>query len=237
MGESFNIYCDESCHLENDSCPVMVIGAVWCPTDKSHEIAERIREIKVKHGLSRDFEIKWTKVSPGGKRFYQELIDYFFDNSDLHFRGVVIPKAELHHEDFGQDHDTWYYKMYFVLLEILLSPDCRYNIYLDIKDTRSQGKVQHLREVLCNNMFDFDRKVIHRVQQVRSHEVEQIQLADLLIGALGHLMNRGVSGSLAKQELISLIKHRSDYSLNRTTLVGEKKLNLLHWRPKGQANG
>jgi hypothetical protein len=25
------IYCDESCHLENDHIPVMVLGAVTCP--------------------------------------------------------------------------------------------------------------------------------------------------------------------------------------------------------------
>ena len=31
MAEVFNVYCDESCHLEHDNIPTMVIGAVWCP--------------------------------------------------------------------------------------------------------------------------------------------------------------------------------------------------------------
>ena len=51
MNDTFNVYCDEpkqraltsqlccgkfqSCHLENDHQKVMVLGAVWCPFDKT----------------------------------------------------------------------------------------------------------------------------------------------------------------------------------------------------------
>jgi len=31
MTNIYNIYCDESCHLENDGEKVMVLGAIWCP--------------------------------------------------------------------------------------------------------------------------------------------------------------------------------------------------------------
>jgi len=65
MSQIYNVYCDESCHLENDGQKVMVLGAVWCPLEKSHEIMLRLREIKKKHGLNPKFEIKWTKVSLG----------------------------------------------------------------------------------------------------------------------------------------------------------------------------
>lgn len=34
MSPMFNIYCDESCHLENDGQPVMVLGALSCPTEQ-----------------------------------------------------------------------------------------------------------------------------------------------------------------------------------------------------------
>lgn len=42
----YNIYCDESCHLENDHQKVMVLGAIWCSLDKVKEISKRIREKK-----------------------------------------------------------------------------------------------------------------------------------------------------------------------------------------------
>ncbi len=101
MGNIFNIYCDESCHLENDHQQAMVLGAVWCPLEKTREIAARIREIKVRHGLSTTFEIKWSKVSPAKFIFYKDLIDYFFDVSDLHFRCLIVPdKSKLRHHEF-----------------------------------------------------------------------------------------------------------------------------------------
>ena len=119
MSETFNVYCDESCHLENDHQKAMVLGAVWCPLDKRREIAVRLREIKKKHGLSGSFEVKWTKISPAKREFYLDLVDYFFDNDDLHFRALIVPdKTQLRHDAFpGQDHDTWYYKMYFDMLK------------------------------------------------------------------------------------------------------------------------
>jgi len=60
----YNVYCDESCHLERDHQKAMVLGALWCPMDRSREFSEDIRRLKTKHGLSTKFEIKWTKVSP-----------------------------------------------------------------------------------------------------------------------------------------------------------------------------
>ncbi|HRJ59458.1 MAG TPA: hypothetical protein PLV64_24475, partial [Anaerolineales bacterium] len=80
MNQTYNVYCDESCHLENDHISVMVLGAVWCPLAETQKVAIDIRNIKAAHGLSTSFEIKWTKVSKGQIDFYLNLIQYFFDN-------------------------------------------------------------------------------------------------------------------------------------------------------------
>jgi len=85
----YNVYCDESGHLEHDHLRVMVLGAVWCPLEKAAEIAGRLREIKIKHGLPASFEVKWAKVSPGKLSFYADVLNYFFDDDDLHFRALV----------------------------------------------------------------------------------------------------------------------------------------------------
>lgn len=232
MSEVFNVYCDESCHLENDGEKAMILGAVWCPLDKRKEISERLREKKVEHGLGADFEVKWTKVSPAKKDFYLEFMDYFFDDDDLNFRALIVPdKSALRHEEFGQDHDTFYYKMYFDMLKVILDPKARYHIYLDIKDTQGGAKKDKLHEVLCNNMYDFSREIIERVQLVHSYEVEQLQLADLLIGAISYV-NRGKSGNAAKEALVHRMKQRSGYDLTRSTLLREKKVNIFRWRPK-----
>lgn len=234
MTDTYNVYCDESCHLENDHQKAMVLGAIWCPLDKTREIAIRLREIKQKHGLAPDFEVKWIKVSPAKKDLYLDLVDYFFDDDDLHFRGLIIPdKTLLRHDAFpGQDHDSWYYKMYFDMLKVIFRPDARYRVYLDIKDTRGTQKAAKLHEVLCNNMYDFSREVIERLQQVHSHEIEQLQLADLLIGAISYL-NRDLQGNAGKLALIERMRQRSGYSLSKTTLLREEKINLFRWHASG----
>ena len=229
MGEKYNVYCDESCHLENDHHSVMMLGAVWCPLEKAHDIAVRLREIKASHGMKAGFEAKWTKVSPAKTQLYLDLLDYFFDDDDLCFRALIVPdKSKLAHAAFGQSHDDWYYKMYFDMLKVILSPKAQYRIYLDVKDTKGASKVRKLHDVLCNNFYDFSREIIERVQTVRSHEVEIMQLADLLIGAVSYA-NRGLVTSDAKATLVKRIRQRSGYELTKTTLFQEKKMNLFRW--------
>lgn len=229
----YNVYCDESCHLENDHKNVMTLGALWCPNEIRKDMFNQMREIKIKHGLSKGFEIKWTKVSPAKVDFYKDVLNFFFGEPNLHFRAVVIKdKDQLDHSKFeNQDHDTWYYKMFFYLLNVIFEPHSCYRIFLDKKDTRSGKKIMRLHDVLCNSKYDFSKEIIKSLQSVHSHEIELLQLADLLIGAVGYA-NRGLTTSTSKLELISLIRERSGYSLSSTTLLKEEKMNLFFWVPK-----
>jgi len=229
----YNVYCDETCHLEHDGINVMILGAIWCPKEKLKEINQRIRQIKECNGINAALELKWTKVSPAKVSVYQELVNYYFDDDDLKFRAVIIPdKSKLNHERFHQTHDDWYYKMYFDMLKVIFNPVDKYEVYIDIKDTHSYQKTQKLREVCCNSMHDFSQEVIKRIQPIRSEEVQIMQLVDILIGAVGYANRKfaeNFKGSSAKQEIISLIKKRSGHEMTRTTSLYEEKLNLLSW--------
>ncbi|MBP1617563.1 MAG: hypothetical protein H6Q14_1390 [Bacteroidetes bacterium] len=230
MDDLYNIYCDESCHLENDKEKAMTLGAIWCPYNKKDAIFKKLREIKIEHGLSSSFELKWNKVSMAKIDYYEAVLDYFFDNNDLHFRVLVVPdKSVLNHEIYSQTHNKFYYKMYFDMLKTIFSPHCAYNIYIDIKDTIGAKRVEKLHEVLCNSQYDFSHDVIRKVQQVRSDEVELITLADFFTGAISYLY-RGLNSSKAKLKLIQKIRERSGYSLDRSTLYKEDKFNLFRWR-------
>lgn len=225
----YNIYCDESCHLENDASDVMVLGAVYCPIEKVKSITLDINNIQNKYNLSKFNELKWTKVSNSKIDMYKEIVDYFFENDDLHFRALIVNnKSKLDHERFKQTHDEWYYKMYFDMLKGILIPSQQYNIYLDIKDTQGAYKVKQLQEVLANNMYDFNLKVVRKIQNVRSHECKLVQLADLLIGAICY-KNRDIKTSEAKLDMVEFIKCKSGYSLDKTTLYREEKFNIFVW--------
>ena len=232
MTQLYNVYCDESCHLEGDGIPVMVLGAVWCPHAVRKKIARDIRAIQVQFGLKPDFEIKWTKVSKARQDFYCALVDYFFDTPNLYFRGVVIPdKTKLDHDMFGQNHDQFYYKMFFYVLRNIITNEDRFQIYLDIKDTQGRERLDSLSDVLHNAKCDFDRNAIEHIQHVRSHEMEQLQLTDLFIGALAYV-HRGLTGNEGKLAVIDRIKQRSRKSLVYSTLPTERKFNVFVWEAR-----
>lgn len=231
-----NIFCDETCHLEKDHRPSMGFGAISCPQAKLKFYSNGIQRIKKQHGLDENLEIKWTKVSPAKLSFYKELIDFFLDKPDLEFRALIIPdKSKLDHQKYGSNHDDYYFKMYYQLIHTLLDPSLKYNIFLDIKDTRSHDKVQKLGEFLRASKQDFNKSILENIQTIRSHESQLLQICDLLLGAIC-AANRLETHSQAKIELINHIRNKTNYSLVKSTLLREKKINILIWRSKEDMN-
>ena len=229
-GSSYSIYCDESCHLEHDRSPVMVLGCVWCPTSQIRRISRDILRIKLKHSATG--ELKWTKVSASRREFYLELLDRFLEDHSLRFRALVVTEKErLDHDYFNQgSHDTFYYKMYFYLLRQVLTPPNTYRVYLDIKDTRSAQKVRGLRDVLCNNVYDFDRATIPNIQNICSRESALMQLADFLIGAVGYVHRLGMANR-TKHEVAQALCRKVGYNLRSSTPPWAAKFNLFVFTP------
>lgn len=232
----FNIYCDESCHLENDNQKAMVIGSIRAPRTQVRAIANDIKNIKEAHGLSKYAEIKWTKVSPSKINFYTDLINYFFKNPYLNFRAIVIKdKDKLEHKLFDQTHDDWYYKMYYLMLRRIINNNNNH-IYIDLKDTNGAEKVDRLRNYLCNSLHDFNRQKISKMQLIRSEESQLLQLTDLLIGAISY-DNRDLWGSETKLKIVQQITDITGFDLKEKTYYTEQKFNLFTWEPqkRGQA--
>jgi len=231
MANLISIYCDESCHMEHDHQPVMLFGAVWCPQEETRQHIEALRALKERHQTRG--ELKWTKVSRSRESFFLDAVDFFFSSAHLNFRCVVVEnKAKLDHGYYNQgSHDSFYYKMYFYLLRHIISEKNQYDIYLDIKDTRSQIKIDHLKEVLSNNLLDFDRKVIRRMQHVRSKETELLQIADFLMGAIAY-KHRSLTTNETKLKLINRICQLSGRSLLTSTPPWEEKFNLFVFSPR-----
>jgi hypothetical protein len=231
MSEVFNIYCDESCHLEHDKQPVMLLGAIVSPLAEVVRLSAEVQEIKARHLATG--ELKWTKVSASRIGFYLELVDWFMDEAQVRFRGfVILNKNQLNHIRFNDgSHDVFYYKMYYSLLSKLLSPDARYNIYLDIKDTRSRLKLGKLKEVLCNDKYDFTSQMIEHLQNIRSHESQLLQVCDFLLGAVSY-RHRGLSGNSTKVTIINHLETRLGRDLLHSTSLSEEKFNLFLFTPQ-----
>ena len=113
MNKTFNIYCDESCHIEHDHKDYMFLGSISCAYPQVRRHTKRIDELKKLHNFYA--EIKWSKVSNSKIRFYLDLIDYFFD-TDLRFRAIGIKKSQIKCDGITSSYDDFYYKMYYQLL-------------------------------------------------------------------------------------------------------------------------
>lgn len=231
----YTVFCDESCHLQKDCSSVMVLGAMYCPDEKKKKIYSDIRAIKEKNGLNSHIEIKWTKVSESKITFYLELLDYFWKNDDLYYRGLVATgKDRLNHMKYNDgDYDLWYYKMYFRMLDPIVQQENEYHIFVDIKDTKGGKRIQKLKEVMRNNIYDFNGEVITHIGQINSRESEILQLADLLNGALTYHYRKLESEAMAnkgKTEFIKALQERQN--IDAKTSRYAQKFNLFIWEPK-----
>lgn len=218
MNKTFNIYCDESCHVENDHKDFMFLGAVSCAYPQVKRHTKRIDELKKEHNFYA--EIKWSNVSMSKIRFYMDLIDYFFD-TDLYFRAVGIEKSKIKCDEFGTSYDDFYYKMYYQLLNYKINTFYHYNVYLDIKDSLSARKVRVLRDIL-NVRYG----VFRNVQNIVSKESLLMQLADFIMGAVSYNANMKEKTNQAKVMIIDKIKRHANIA-DLTATNYSDKLNLF----------
>lgn len=237
MPDVINLYCDESCHLENDGLPVMGFGVLRCPADHLATVTQALADLKDKHRARG--ELKWAKVSPSRLAFYEELIDWFFADPKLRFRGWLVEhKERLAHDSFNSgSHDSFYYKMFYYLLEPLIrrpqpdEPERTYRVYLDVKDTRSRIKVRELAEVLRNKKHDWEGKLISRVQSTHADEVQAMHLTDFLLGALTYRNRPATQQSAAKLACVRRIEQRAGYALKGGTPPWVEKYNFYTFTP------
>ena len=235
MAIIYNVYCDESCHLEKDKQPIMLFGAIWCPLDKKNQINQRIKEIKEKYNISQFTELKWTKISSSQYACYEELINYFFDDDDLNFRCLIVKNKDLlNYIEFNHNHDTFYYKMYYFMIDNILNKDEHFNIYIDIKDTKSAAKIANLKEILIHK-HHYNKSIIKTMQNIRSHEIQIMQLTDIILGAFSYKI-RGYNKVIVKNKLIKLIEKKSGHDWSTNSKQREKKFNIFYLSLKEHNN-
>jgi Protein of unknown function (DUF3800) len=224
----FNIYLDESCHLESDGLPVMCIGNIKVNTTHYESIITDLKLLKLKYHAPT--ELKWNKLSASRLSFYKELIDYFFNQEYLFFKAILVKsKDDLKHNDFNQgSHDNFYFKLIYHLLYPSQS-DFVYRVFLDIKDTRGRERLKKIKDVF-NHHYKEESPFLS-FQYLHSHDNILIELADFFIGAITYKA-RNLKTSKIKQEVIAYIEKKSGYHIDEGTEPWEVKFNIFEHHPK-----
>lgn len=228
---NYNIYVDESCHLEGDNSSIMCIGYIKTPAKLHIRLAEMLTRIKLCHKTPT--EIKWQKFSSSRLELYKELVDFFYAYP-IEFRCILIKyKERLNHEDFNNGSpDNYYYKMTYYLLRPNPT-DCVYRVFMDIKDTRGKQKLNKIEEIF-KNYHRGNSPFVH-FQHLQSNDNVFFQLADFFIGAVTY-KNRRMSGELepnpAKDLFVKYLEKKSGYLLHIGTTPWEDKFNIFNHQPK-----
>ncbi|MGE9294428.1 MAG: DUF3800 domain-containing protein [Puniceicoccales bacterium] len=227
----YNLYCDESRHTSDISQHFAVIGALQCPRGEKKRIVHRIHSLMAKYKVHG--EVGWKRLSPNRREFYFTLLQLFVEEPNLCFRCIVVDRRQLDHQKWNDgDAELGFYKLYYQMLVHWLQPGDTYHIYLDWQQNAASHRFADLRTILQNKLSG--RAHVESLEPVTSHSQPLVQLADLLIGAVGYEWNqlgRAENASSVKREFIEQICT----SLQRTTLAAqtpkaEQKLNIFNWQ-------
>ena len=225
--ETYNYYGDETSHLVNDGNRYMALGALCCRKGDVKQLSKEINEIKIRHNIAKDCEIKCTKVSMGAFEFYKELIDWFLLNHVI-FRAVIIDKSIVKYENISA-YNTFYYKMYYTLFRYYMYGK-ENHIYLDYKDSKSYLRCAEIQNFLSHDHITCMKSIT--VQQMNSRESNLIQMTDLLVGLICYNANSKKNND-AKIELVNILKQKTKLDLFSTTYNSDK-IDIINWRPKNE---
>lgn len=221
----------------------LVIGGVTTSRGRVHVMNNKLRTLRETTGV-RSQELKWTKVSKSWVKKYEAFVDYFFDELDdnkVRFHALIVDRSKLDHKRFNDgDRELGFYKFYYQLLlhcfgrrygdggnQLRVFPDKRGTSY----------DVPKLREILNNGLAkqygNYSRPFLEVApQDSKAHDL--IQIADILIGAIGYQKNGWhlqPGASAGKIELMEHIARRARvYDLGRDTLYFKQRFTVWNFK-------
>jgi hypothetical protein len=175
----------------------MVIGGILVQREHEHRLRTALQQFRNEQQMRA--ELKWTKVSNQKLAQYQALVElYFRFSSTARFKAIVVDTSEIDHQRYNKgDAELGFYKlMYQFLLHSFgreLRQDDRCIIYVDERTT-SRYKLSTLASVLNNGMrkkYGFTHQPVRNIQPLNSKREGFVQVADVLMGAIGYQMNGG----------------------------------------------
>lgn len=191
----------------------MVLGGVILDRDFEPEFLEAVRHYRNAHHMHS--ELKWQKVSRGKLVEYQRFVDLLFEHKPrIRFKSIVVDTHQMNNRKYNKgDKDLGLYKMMYQLLlhsfgRLLLPNHCCV-VTLDQRTTQHHTLAE-LAAVLNNGLkkrYGFANKRVRNIQAADSASSPMIQLADVLMGAVGYQANEDDRKQEASEAKIALAKY------------------------------
>ena len=232
-------YCDESGIGGN--LRHYGFGSLIMHYQRRGDFADAFREISG----HRTEEVKWNKAKRGKLANYKRLIDFFFETSWLYFHCKVVKRdwvdARRYHNGSYEQARVKHFTQFLAnkvkhITKLYPEREHEFRVYVDPIPS-SYRKAAEAVHVISNHMVNqavpesplldgARRSPIRNVLEVDSKERPEIQLCDLLLGAVVDSWNEQSSNE-AKQELKAHIAQYLGWeNLRHGTYAGERKFNV-----------
>ncbi len=179
-------------------------------------------------------EASGSAVSPSKLGMYTDLVEFFFQEPVLQFSALVIPdKSILDYSLYIQTHDDWYYRMYYEMFIQEYGKKKKPMRFTSTSRTRARqkGRQSYCGRYSACRMGDPTLQTVKRIQIVRSHEVQIVQLVDVMLGAIAYYA-RGLSSSAREaKDCESRSGIRPFIPLERALPSAVAKFSLSYWHP------
>lgn len=241
-------FCDEASHNQQQYC---IFGAVYFllneGSDAAAEVASaerQLTELKERYGLLE--RIKWTNVpTQPGNYFegYRAFIKDFLETDGLYFKCMVIDthKYPLNNMKlWGGDALVGYQKFYCVFLADGLMkrfPNFYYEVVIDQFSGVSCADLERMTEGRYVKKAKPKSAMYHCKVKAGDEKTSNIlQLADLLVGAVGFAWNGGLKResyrAARRREIVKLLEQETKISLSQPTSWSQRKFNIWLLTPQ-----
>lgn len=214
LNELFHIYGDESRQTKDK---YMLFGGIMVK-----EAIIPSLEVKIKNWRENNrmyAELKWTKVSKGKLEVYKELVSLFFSLATqrlLTFKSVVFDTSKIDYKKhYSGDKELGFYSLMAEFLphfrKSIVSHEQRLLVFLDERNSHySLSDLKALSNQKSRELYEMNVELVRNIQPIRSHESDFLQIADILMGAVGYHYNRCHHRPHASEAKIDLAQYISN---------------------------
>lgn len=237
----YYIFADES---NTNKTRYMLIGGIWVDEITYQQVNNACIEFKDVNNWDAITKMNWKNISKQTLPQYKKFIDIFF-KYNLDFKCIILDRKSVNLK-LNEKHDAelGFYKFYYMLLRNCSKNNHQYYIYLDRRNNRTANRLDDMKtflqkprkkKTMSNETYTEKGLDIKTIEFVNSNNVNLIQFADLIMGAIGyhyHKRHLKPDASPHKSEFARYIaeKIQKDDLVFETDKNGYKNFNL--WKFK-----
>lgn len=251
----YKVYCDES---RQNNCQYKLISGIWINKDSGWPFVNDFNNKCIQEVGIEPAHMKWKNVPSKPDSpffpFYKIFVDLYFQycyRGKMFFRTIIANKDyQFNHSLYNNgDPEIGFYKLYYQLIFHWLDADCLYHIRIaqrevskKVQNIDEAGRLDDLNTILNNGINKkYNRKKLGQniisTQARPAKSRRLIQLADILMGAVGyhwngeHLKPEASKGKIYLSNYIANKLHRKDLKFISRSAT-EKTFNIFFLNPK-----